>query len=103
MAGCATTGHPERNVSEINYDDGISKDEALTIAQNYIIDKIEGGENFYKKLIFSKAKIFEEWESEDKWAITIPISRGLAFIGPKEYILFINKKTGKTLGGGERK
>lgn len=36
LSGCATAGSMEENVSEINYEDGISKEEAKAIAVNYI-------------------------------------------------------------------
>lgn len=36
VAGCATVGPVEEKLSEINYEDGISKEEAKAIAINYI-------------------------------------------------------------------
>jgi hypothetical protein len=90
-------------LKEVNISDGVSKEEAITIAQNYVIDMIEEGKSFYKKLVISKSSILEEWESEKDWAITVPIRCGLALISPTEYILFVNKMTGKVIPGGERK
>lgn len=90
-------------LKEVDVSDGVSREEAIVIAQNYVIDMIEEGKNFYKKLAISKSGILEEWESEKDWAITVPIRRGLGLISPAEYILFVNKMTGKVISGGERK
>lgn len=90
-------------LKEVDVSDGVSKEEAIIIAQNYVIDKIQEGKSFYKKLVISKSSILKEWESEKDWAITVPISRGLALISPAEYILFVNKTTRQVTLGGERK
>ncbi|MEW6008871.1 MAG: hypothetical protein AB1629_04475 [Candidatus Omnitrophota bacterium] len=88
---------------QLDLSDGLNKEEAIIIAQNYVIDMIDKGKDFYKKLVISKSSILEEWESEKDWAITVPIRRGLALMSPVEYILFVNKETGTVTVGGERK
>lgn len=47
-------------LKEVNVSDGVNKEEAISIAQNYVIDAIERGEDFPKKLGLSRAQISED-------------------------------------------
>jgi len=106
MAGRSYDDYREK-LKEVDLSDGVSKDEAIIIAQNDVIDSIEKGETFFKKLGISKAKIFEDpWyikKFPEDWVVSFPIRRGFSLMGSNEYITFVNKKTGKVVHGGERK
>lgn len=109
--GIAMTGRPydyyRKKLKDVDHSDGISRGEAIIIAQNDVIDGVEKGEAFVKKIKIARAKIFEDsWYVKrfpDDWVVLFPMKRGLSLIGSSEYITFVNKKTGKVVRGGERK
>ena len=87
-------------LKEVNVSDGVGREEAIIIAQNYIVDKIEEGEDFYKKLGISKPKISEDNRFKEKWIISFPVRLGIF----KTWgVLYVNKKTGEVIYGGEEK
>lgn len=88
-------------LKEVDVSDGVSKDEAIIIAQNYVIDKIQEGKDFYKKLGISKPEFSEDHKYVDRfpedWVILFPMRYGLL----KTWnVIYVNKHTGEVTGGG---
>lgn len=88
-------------LKEVDLSDGVSKEEAIIIAQNYVIDKIQGGEDFYKKLGISKPEFSEDPKYRnqliEKWVILFPMRYGLL----KTWnVIYVNKHTGEVTEGG---
>ncbi len=100
MAGRPYDYYREK-LKEVDLSDGVSEYEAIIIAQNYVINGIENGEGFYKKLGISKAKISEDhWDIEhfpDDWVVLFPMRYGIFKTWSAYYV---NKHTGKVVGGG---
>lgn len=91
-------------LKEVDVSDGVSKEEAIVIAQNYIIDAIERGEDFPKKLGLSGAQISEDpydiKNFPDDWVVLFPMKYGLFKTWD---VFYVNKITGKVVGGGPKK
>lgn len=88
-------------LKEVNVSDGVSEEEAIIIAQNYIIDAIERGEDFPKKLGLSKAQIstdpYDIKNFPDDWVILFPMRYGLF----KTWnVIYVHKLTGEVTAGG---
>lgn len=97
-------GYYRKKLKEVKVSDGVDKEEAIIIAQNYVIDMIEKGEDFLKKLGLSKAQIStDSYDSKsflDDWVVLFPMRYGLF----KTWnVFYVNKITGKVVGGGPRK
>ena len=91
-------------LKEVNISDGVSKEEAIIIAQNYIIDMIEKGEEFFRKLVISKPQLSEDpWYTDrfrEEWIILFPMRYGFL----KTWnVIYVNKKTGEVVDGGPKK
>lgn len=106
--GMAMVGRPydyyREKLKEVDVSDGVSKEEAIIIAQNYVIDMIEKGEDFFKKLELAKAQTSEDTSYTNRfpedWVILFPMSYGLL----KTWnIIYVNKQTGKVVDGGPMK
>lgn len=91
-------------LKEVNVSDGVDKEEAIIIAQNYVIDAIERGEDFPKKLGLSKAQLSEDpydiKNFPDDWVVLFPMRYGLFKTWD---VFYVNKTTGKVVGGGPKK
>ncbi len=86
---------------QIDISDEVNKEEAIIIAQNYVIDKIEKEEIFFRKLGISNAQLSEDPSYKDKfkenWVILFPMRFGFL----KTWnVIYVNKQTGKVLDGG---
>jgi len=102
--GIALAGRPydyyREKLKEVNISDGVSKEEAIIIAQNYVIDMIEKKEDFFKKLGISKPQLSEDPDFKEDWIILFPMRYGFL----KTWgVVYVNKKTGKAVYGGEEK
>jgi hypothetical protein len=106
--GMAMTGRPydyyREKLKEVNISDGVSKEEAIIIAQNYIIDKIKEGGDFYKKLGISKPEFSDDSkyknQLKENWVILFPMRYGFL----KTWnVIYVNKQTGKVVDGGPMK
>lgn len=106
--GLAMAGRPHdyyrEKLKEVDISDGVSKEEAVIIAQNYIIDRIEEGEDFFRKLGISKAQLSEDpWYTgrfKEDWIILFPMRYGFL----KTWnVIYVNKHTGKIVDGGPNK
>jgi hypothetical protein len=87
-------------LKEVNISDGVSKEEAITLAQNYVIDMIEKGEDFFRKLGISKPRLSEDPDFKEDWIISFPMRYGFL----KTWnVIYVNKKTGKVVDGGPEK
>ncbi len=103
--GMTMTGRPydhyQEKLKDIDTSDGVNKEEAIIIAQNYIIDKIKEGEDFYKKLGISKPEFSDDPKYKNQlienWVILFPMRYGLF---KTWYVIYINKYTGKVRTGG---
>lgn len=88
-------------LKKVDVSEGVSKEEAIIIAQNYVIDMIEKGEVFLKKLGLSKAQISEDLYDNknfpDDWVVLFPMRYGLFKTWD---VFYVNKITGKVIGGG---
>lgn len=91
-------------LKEVNISDGVSKEEAIIIAQNYVVDMIEKGEVFLKKLGLSKVEIsadpYDIKNFPDDWVVLFPMRYGLFKTWD---VFYVNKMTGKVVGGGPKK
>ncbi len=88
----------------VNVSNGVSEEEAVIIAQNYVIDAIEKGEDFPKKLGLSKAEIstdpYDIKNFQDDWVVLFPMRYGLFKTWD---VFYVNKISGKVVGGGPKK
>jgi hypothetical protein len=103
--GMAMAGRPHdyyrEKLKELNMSDGVSSEEAIIIAQNYVVDMIEKGEGFFKKLGIAKARLSEDStyikRFPQDWVILFPMSYGLM----KTWnVMYVNKHTGEVADGG---
>ena len=103
--GMAMAGKPydyyREKLKEVSISDGVSKEEAIIIAQNYIIDKIEEGEDFYKKLGISKPEFSDDSkyknQLKENWVILFPMRYGFL----KTWnVVYVNKHSGEVTEGG---
>ncbi len=106
--GIAMAGRPydyyREKLKEVNISDGVSKEEAIIIAQNYVIDMIEKNDDFFKKLGISKPQLSEDpWYTDrfrEEWIILFPMRYGFL----KTWnVIYVNKKTGEVVDGGPKK
>lgn len=90
-----------KKLKEVNVSDGVNKEEAIIIAQNYVVDKIQEGEDFYKKLGISKPEFSEDPKYVDRfpeeWVILFPMRFGLLKTWD---VIYVNKLTGEVTAGG---
>jgi len=100
MAGRPYDYYREK-LKEVELSDGVNEEEAIVIAQNYVIDGIEKGETFLKKLGISKAKNSDDlWYIErfpEDWVILFPMRYG---IFKTWSVYYVNKQTGEVRVGG---
>jgi hypothetical protein len=109
--GIAMTERPDykteikEKFKQIDLSDGVSKEEAIIIAQNYVITMIEEGNEYCRKLVILKAKLLGEHVTSEgkKWEVSFPIRRGFNLFSPKEFSIFVNQKTGRVTVGGPAK
>lgn len=90
----------KQKFQKINLSDGVSKDEAIVIAQNYLLEN-----EFGKNCILKSAKVFAEddpyWD-KNSWHVTfnLKLSKKLK-TGLKWTVVNVDKKTGDARSGGE--
>lgn len=98
MAGKSDYDYYKEKLKGVSISDGVNKEEAIILAQNYIIDD--------RKLkimyIVQKPKIYETRLSEGYWEVQFPL-RWKYGIGPLRRwgVLYVDIKTGEVEGGGQ--
>lgn len=83
----------------INFSDGVGKEDAIIIAQNYMINE---GANFYKDFNILKPIVEEDSMSSEDWIVGFPTRKEFRLkTGLQWNAMYINKKTGKVKYSGE--
>lgn len=85
-------------LKEIDISKGVNKEEAIIIAQNYLIEK--GLDNMY--LIHTAKVMNDAYNKPDYWCIQISTTPKVALVqGLKWGCVFVNKQTSDVKYGGE--
>ena len=95
LQGCLTSGSITESYSKVDYSDGVSREEAKAIAQNYCLKE----STCYKQAVISSADVREYYVDPELWRVrfdskitiedfTLPLS------------LKINKETGEIVEFG---
>ncbi len=80
----------------VDRSDGISKEEAIIIAQNYLVDQKAD-----KKFAITRPRVSESKLINDCWAVSFPRTlRETLQHGPLWSVVDIDKKTGKIRSSG---
>ena len=83
-------------LQEVNFSDGVSKEEAIVIAQNYLID-----EKADKAFAITRPRVSESKLIDGCWAVSFPRTlRETLQHGPLWSVVDIDKKTGKIKSSG---
>ena len=101
-AGCAMANkasdykYYKASMNTVNYSDGISKEEAIIIARNSMIEDGDAKDfNLANPTVESGGLNDELWDVEFKARLWLEATRGI-FFGT----VYIDKKTGQVKGGG---
>jgi hypothetical protein len=88
----------KKSLSEVNLSDGVDKEEAIILAQNYLVNT--GRDDF---LITSKPKVFEKHAyGANYWRVTFPTTPKVQREQGLEWgALIVDKETGKVQYLGE--
>ena len=88
----------KEKLKEVNISDGVNKEEAIILAQNYIVND----EELKSMCNVHKPRIYEVRLSEGYWEVQFPLKWKYG-IGPlrRWVVLYVDIKTGEVKGGGQ--
>lgn len=105
LEGAAMSGRPDfdtqikEKIKNIDFSDGVSKEEAIVIAQNYMIDE---GDDFCKDYNLLKPTVEESSRFPENWLVGFPTTLKYRLkTGLQWNAMFVNKKTGLVKYSGE--
>jgi hypothetical protein len=101
ICGCATVSSIDNKYAKINYQDGISKREAITIAQKELIES----ERLKEGYDISRVRVEQNRGSESRlesWTIKFPNNRFGASLWGIYYLVTVDSNTGVIISGGIR-
>ena len=90
-------------LQQVNFSDGISKEEAIIIAQNYLIEQGYFEKGSQKEIAIGKPKVSDSPLIKECWVVGFPTTwQARLESGLTELVIHIDKKTGKIKSEGWR-